>query len=58
MMTMFGKKGYLCTTIPQVQTALKESLATNDGPSMINIIISPQADRKPQAFNWLTESKL
>lgn len=29
-----------------------------DCPSLINIMINPQADRKEQQFNWLTESKL
>jgi len=29
-----------------------------DSPSLINIMINPQADRKEQQFNWLTESKL
>lgn len=58
MMQLFGKQGYFCRTIPELQTAIKESLKVTDGPSIINVIISPTADRKPQTFNWLTESKL
>ncbi|XP_022916626.1 2-hydroxyacyl-CoA lyase 1 [Onthophagus taurus] len=58
MMNMFEKKGHLVTTIPELKQAVKDSLAVQDGPSMINVIINPSADRKPQAFNWLTESKL
>jgi len=27
-------------------------------PSIINVMIDPSADRKPQNFAWLTESKL
>jgi 2-hydroxyacyl-CoA lyase 1 len=29
-----------------------------DMPSIINVMINPSADRKPQNFAWLTESKL
>lgn len=58
MMTMFGKDGYLVKTIPELQDAVKQALIPTDHPSIINVIISPQADRKPQNFSWLTESKL
>ena len=58
MMTMFGKKGYFVKTIPELQDAVREALIPSDHPSIINVIISPQADRKPQNFSWLTESKL
>ena len=57
-MGLFGKKGYFVTSISQLQQAVKEALKINDGPSIINVIISPSADRKPQTFSWLTESKL
>jgi hypothetical protein len=29
-----------------------------DVPSIINVMINPSADRKPQNYTWLTESKL
>ncbi|XP_026285433.1 2-hydroxyacyl-CoA lyase 1 [Frankliniella occidentalis] len=58
IMTLFGRRGYFCSTIPEVQDAVKECLKIVDGPSVINIAINPAADRKPQPFNWLTESKL
>ena len=58
MMSMFGKKGFFVKTIPELQNAVKEALIPTDSPSIINVIISPQADRKPQNFSWLTESKL
>lgn len=57
-MQMFNMKGHFVRTIPELQTAVKESLALTDRPTIINVIISPTADRKPQSFNWLTESKL
>ncbi|CAD7089581.1 unnamed protein product [Hermetia illucens] len=58
MMEMFGMKGYFAREIPQLQDALKEALTLKDRPVIINVAINPSADRKPQAFNWLTESKL
>lgn len=58
MMSMFGKKGFFVKTIPELQDAVKQALIPTDHPSIINVIISPQADRKPQNFSWLTESKL
>lgn len=58
MMELFGKKGYFCTTVQDIQKALKSALQVNDSPSIINIMINPQADRKEQKFSWLTESKI
>ncbi|OAD54363.1 2-hydroxyacyl-CoA lyase 1, partial [Eufriesea mexicana] len=58
MIEMFGCKGFFCTTVQDIQRALKTCLQINDSPSLINIAIDPQADRKRQQFNWLTESKL
>lgn len=58
MMNIFGKRGYYVNTVDELQSAVKEALKVQDGPSIINVIISPTADRKPQMFNWLTESKL
>ncbi|KAK9506620.1 hypothetical protein O3M35_008516 [Rhynocoris fuscipes] len=50
--------GYFCNTIPQLQQALVNAFKTEDSPSIINVMINPSADRKPQTFAWLTESKL
>lgn len=58
MMSMFGHKGFFVRTVDELKAAVTESLKYTDKPSIINVIISPQADRKPQDFNWLTESKL
>lgn len=58
MMNMFGKEGHFVRTIPELENAIRESLIPTDHPSIINVIISPQADRKTQSFSWLTESKL
>ncbi|XP_063537099.1 2-hydroxyacyl-CoA lyase 1 isoform X1 [Cydia strobilella] len=58
MMEMFGETGHLCRTVPEIQQAIKAAVAVTDRPSIINILINPASSRKPQAFNWLTESKL
>lgn len=58
MMSIVGRKGFLVQTVPELQAAIKEALQIQDGPTIINVLINPTADRKPQAFNWLTESKL
>ncbi|XP_050469402.1 2-hydroxyacyl-CoA lyase 1 isoform X1 [Bombus huntii] len=58
MLEMFGHKGHFCTTVQDIQRALRICLQVNDSPSMINIMINPQAERKQQKFDWLTESKL
>ncbi|XP_050523763.1 2-hydroxyacyl-CoA lyase 1 [Daktulosphaira vitifoliae] len=58
ILEMFGRKGYFCTTTEQVSIAIKNAFKDNSGPSLVNIMINPSADRKPQQFEWLTESKL
>lgn len=58
MMGIGGYDGYYCTTVQQLQSAVRNSLMVNDRPSIINVSINPSADRKPQNFGWLTESKL
>lgn len=58
MMNMFGKQGFFVRTIPELEDAVRQALIPTDHPSIINVIISPQADRKPQNFSWLTESKM
>ncbi|KAJ8975979.1 hypothetical protein NQ317_009260 [Molorchus minor] len=58
MMNLFGRSGYFVQTIPELKEAVKSALKVNDGPTVINVIIDYSADRKPQTFNWLTESKL
>ncbi|XP_013787630.2 2-hydroxyacyl-CoA lyase 1-like, partial [Limulus polyphemus] len=55
---MFGGRGYYVTTIPELELAIKESLETVHQPSVINVIINPYAQRKPQDFPWLTRSKM
>ena len=48
----------MCRTIEELQSALKAAIAHTAGPTIINVLISPQAQRKPQEHDWLTRSKM
>ncbi|XP_075236652.1 2-hydroxyacyl-CoA lyase isoform X2 [Lycorma delicatula] len=58
IMSLFGGKGFFVTTVPDLKDAVKEAFKIVDQPTVINVMINTSADRKPQTFNWLTESKL
>lgn len=47
-MTAFGGKGYFVQTPEELQKSLRQSLADTTNPSLINIMIEPQATRKAQ----------
>lgn len=49
----FGGKGYHVTTPDALKKALREA-ADVPMPTLINVMINPQATRKPQKFDWLT----
>ncbi len=49
----FGGKGYFATTPEELEHALKEAL-NDPNPNVVNVMIDPRAQRKPQQFNWLT----
>lgn len=60
-MSMFNGKeenGYLCKTRDDIKNAMGKVLEVTDSPSLINIMINPMAQRKAQAFEWLTRSKV
>lgn len=58
LLGMFSDKGYFVKTIPELRQSLQGALLVRDRPTILNVIISPTSGRKPQTFNWLTESKL
>ena len=61
LMSMFNGKeenGYLCRTRDDIKDAMGKALQVTDSPSLINIMINPMAQRKAQAFEWLTRSKV
>ncbi len=54
MIEGFGGTGYRVRTPAEFSAALKQALA-HDMPSLINVLIDPQARAKPQKFPWLTQ---
>uniref|UniRef100_A0A8V0XBA0 2-hydroxyacyl-CoA lyase n=1 Tax=Gallus gallus TaxID=9031 RepID=A0A8V0XBA0_CHICK len=58
IMSAFGGKGYFVNTPEELQNAVKASLADKQTPSLINVMIDPQSERKKQEFPWLTRSNL
>ncbi len=49
----FGGRGFFVTKPAELGPALKEALA-EPRPTLVNVMIDPRADRKPQKFQWLT----
>lgn len=58
MASIFNDTGYFCTSVHQLKDAVAEAFRNKDKPSLINVMINPMADRKPQNFAWLTRSKM
>ena len=61
LMSMFNGKeqnGFMCRTRDDIKNAMNKALNITDSPSLINIMINPMAQRKAQAFEWLTRSKV
>lgn len=49
----FGGKGYFVETPEELDAALDEAM-TADVPTVVNVMISAQSQRKQQEFGWLT----
>jgi 2-hydroxyacyl-CoA lyase 1 len=49
----FGGRGFFVTKPDELGAALKEALAS-PVPTIVNVMLNPRADRKPQKFAWLT----
>ena len=49
----FGGRGFLVEKVAELGPALEEALAEKR-PAVVNVLIDPQAKRKPQKFEWLT----
>jgi 2-hydroxyacyl-CoA lyase 1 len=49
----FGGQGWFVETPDQLRPALDKAFASGK-PSIVNIMINPSAQRKPQQFGWLT----
>jgi 2-hydroxyacyl-CoA lyase 1 len=53
----FGGKGYLARTPLEIAAAMEQAMAEKV-PTIVNVLINPNSDRKPQKFDWLTRSSL
>ncbi|KJH45319.1 thiamine pyrophosphate enzyme, central domain protein [Dictyocaulus viviparus] len=53
-----GGNGYFVRSVPELKRALSLAFDKKDGPSLINVIISTDSERKAQAHAWLTRSKV
>lgn len=54
----FEGNGYCCRTVDEIRDAFGKALDNNVEPSLLNVLINPFAQRKPQPFEWLTRSKI
>jgi len=53
MMEAFGGKGFHVEDPADLGPAL-DAASAHDGPALVNVILHPEAGRKPQQFRWLT----
>ena len=53
MMEGLGGRGFFVKDPKELRGALDEALGF-DGPALVNVLLNPQAGRKPQEFGWLT----
>ena len=49
----FGGRGWFVTKPEELGPALKDALAS-PVPTIVNVMLNPRADRKPQKYGWLT----
>jgi 2-hydroxyacyl-CoA lyase 1 len=55
---MCGGQGFFCETVEQLESAMTKALQIKDKPTIINVMIATNAQRKQQDFDWLTRAKL
>ncbi|MFP6749862.1 MAG: oxalyl-CoA decarboxylase [Alphaproteobacteria bacterium] len=53
MMEAFGGKGFFVED-PKDLAGVLEQAKAHDGPALVNVVLHPEAGRKPQQFGWLT----
>lgn len=58
MCQAFGGHGHLVRSVPEISSAVRAALAKTDGPSLVNVLIATDSERKPQPHHWLTRSKV
>ena len=58
MLGLKKENGSLCRTVEEIRNAFSKALKNDKEASILNILINPMAQRKAQAFEWLTRSKI
>jgi len=58
MLGLKKENGSLCRTVEEIRNAFSKALNNDKEASILNILINPMAQRKAQAFEWLTRSKI
>eukprot|EP00093_Oithona_nana_P013163 13163.XXX_290462_292218_1 [CDS] Oithona nana genome sequencing. len=58
MLGLKKENGSLCRTVEEIRDAFSKALNNDKEASILNILINPMAQRKAQAFEWLTRSKI
>ena len=58
MSEALGGRGAFVRTQDEIARALDAAYAETERPTVINIIIQPDASRKPQEFGWLSRAKM
>ena len=58
MLGLKGQNGSLCKSVEEIRSAFSRALNNKGEASILNILINPMAQRKAQAHEWLTRSKI
>ena len=58
MLGLKKENGSMCRTVEEIRNAFSKALNNDKEASILNILINPMAQRKAQAFEWLTRSKI
>ncbi|CAJ0571983.1 unnamed protein product, partial [Mesorhabditis spiculigera] len=58
MCESLGGVGYTARTVPEIKQCLAKSFEEPSRPSLINVFIATDSERKKQEHNWLTRSKM
>ncbi|KAJ1354524.1 hypothetical protein KIN20_011499 [Parelaphostrongylus tenuis] len=53
-----GGEGYFVRSVPEIKQTLSAAFKEIDRPSLINVIIATDSERKAQTHPWLTRSKV
>ncbi|CAJ0957642.1 unnamed protein product, partial [Mesorhabditis belari] len=58
MCESLGGVGYTARSVPEIKQTLEKAYGNTSQPSLINVFIATDSERKKQEHNWLTRSKM